>query len=166
MMRLDLFIVLFEGVIVAVSCYLMYRPRSRLPKSLPRAAPGPPFDAAAYLARMEDAYLSMLAAAQPVDQTITLWLGLDGFRIDPDGTAEWIRREPFQTAPPPLICVSPWESGRLNAPPLPLHWLPTPPPPGIEVLYADNQAVLACCADSEAYMRGQLNSIVKNKSGE
>lgn len=147
MMWLDLFIVLIEGVIVAVSCYLMYRPRSRPPKSLPRAAPGPPFDAAAYLARMEDAYLSMLAAAQPVDQTITLWLGLDGLRIDPDGTSAWICRD---LPPSPSSFAQPWESGRLYAPPL---------PPGVEILYADNAIAACCCGSVQTIMQTMEQSM-------
>lgn len=155
-MILNLCIVVIAGLIVAISCYLMFRNHNRRIRG-PVFLPVPvasPFMVSAYLARMEKVHLDLLKEHQPVDGTITLWLGLDGLQIAPDGASEWIRREPFQAAPPP------WDRGRLYAPPLPSHWLPTPPPVRYGgPLWADNQAVLACRTDSEAYMRIQLDKL-------
>lgn len=105
-------------------------------------ATAPPFEASEYLARIQNEYFLILRNAQPVDWIITLWLCLEGLRIDPDGTSEWIRREP---APPPLIFAPPWDRSRIYAPPLPPWMLPDPPPPGVQLLYADNRIVECCC---------------------
>lgn len=151
-MILNLCIVVIEGLIVGIPCYLMFRNHNRRMRGpvflhVPVASP---FKVSAYLARMEKVHLDLLKEHQPVDGTITLWLGLDGLQIAPDGESEWIRREPFQTVTPPLIF----------APPLPSRWLPTPPPVRYgSSLWADNQEVLACCTDSEAYMRVQLDKL-------
>lgn len=152
-MILNLCIVLIAGLNVAISCYLMFRNHNRRMRGpvFLRIPVASPFKVSAYLARIEKVHLDLLKEHQPVDGTITLWLGLDGLQIAPDGASEWIRREPFQAAPPPSICASPWDRGRLYDPPLPSHWLPTPPPVRYgEPLWADNQAVLACRTDSEA----------------
>ena len=87
-----------------------------------------------------------------MDWTITLWLGLDGLQIAPDGASEWIRREPepprgYRNIGHPSI-------------PGPSYWLPTPPPPDTVVLYADNQAVLTtCCAASTQSLRAPLDAL-------
>lgn len=106
-----------------------------------------PFEASAYLDRMEDVYLSILETVQPVDWRIVLWLGLDGLRIDPDGTTEWIKR----SGPAPQSCGGGEIAGAVWDPdilalsgPLPPYRLPTPPPLcTTSVLYADNRAVIA-----------------------
>lgn len=99
-----------------------------------------PFEAYAYLDRLENVYLSIQETAQPVDWTITLWLGLDGLRIDPDGTAEWIRRS--SQAP---LADSAVGSDRVRVDALSMtvspDWLQPSPLSGMSVLYADNRAV-------------------------
>ena len=52
-----------------------------------------------YYASMEKAALDILEHQEPVDQTIILWWGLDGLRLNEDGTLEWVSRrkpEPVQ----------------------------------------------------------------------
>lgn len=52
-----------------------------------------PFVVSEYLSRMEKAYFDILEDQEPVDQTIVLWWGLDGLRLNEDGTMEWISRK-------------------------------------------------------------------------
>lgn len=48
-----------------------------------------------YYDRMEKAFLDIREHQEPVDQTIILWWGLDGLRLNEDGTLEWVsRRKP------------------------------------------------------------------------
>lgn len=52
-----------------------------------------PFSVPAYFARMEKATLDILQKQEPIDKTIILWWGLDGLRLNEDGTLEWISRK-------------------------------------------------------------------------
>lgn len=52
-----------------------------------------PFSLPAYFDRMEQASLDILEKQEPIDQTIILWWGLDGLRLNEDGTIEWISRK-------------------------------------------------------------------------
>lgn len=48
-----------------------------------------------YYDRTEKAAIDILETQEPVDQTIILWWGLDGLRLNEDGTMEWVsRRKP------------------------------------------------------------------------
>lgn len=122
-----------------------------------------PFEAAAYLSRLEKAYLHMLETAQPVDWTIVLWLGLDGLRIDPDGTTEWIKR----SGPGPQSGGGGGTAGAVWDPdilalsgPLPPYRLPTPPPPVFSVLYADNRAMdISAPCDSTMSIQAQMDKL-------
>lgn len=54
-----------------------------------------PFIVSEYYDRMEKAALDILENQGPVDQTIILWWGMDGLRMNEDGTLEWVsRRKP------------------------------------------------------------------------
>lgn len=57
-----------------------------------------PFVASEYFSRMEQAALDILEAQEPVDQTIILWWGLDGLRMNEDGELEWISRKKHKPA--------------------------------------------------------------------
>lgn len=57
----------------------------------------PRFNVSEYMERIEKAYLEILETRQPISQSITLWWGLDGLRMNEDGTTEWISRR--KTAP-------------------------------------------------------------------
>jgi len=46
-----------------------------------------------YLSKMERAALDILEHQEPVDQTIILWWGLDGLRLNEDGELEWVSRK-------------------------------------------------------------------------
>lgn len=46
-----------------------------------------------YYDRMEKAALDILEHQEPVNQTIILWLGLNGLRLNEDGELEWISRK-------------------------------------------------------------------------
>lgn len=52
-----------------------------------------PFVISEYYARTEQAALDILETQEPVDQTIVLWWGLDGLRLNEDGTLEWVSRK-------------------------------------------------------------------------
>lgn len=45
------------------------------------------------LSRIERAYLDILEDLEPIDRTITLWWGLDGLRLNQDGTTELVSRK-------------------------------------------------------------------------
>lgn len=51
------------------------------------------FSVSEYLSRIERAYLDILEGLEPVSKAITLWLGLDGLRLNEDGTMEWVSRK-------------------------------------------------------------------------
>ena len=54
-----------------------------------------PFVISEYYDRTEQAAIDILETQEPVDQTIILWWGLDGLRLNEDGTLEWAsRRKP------------------------------------------------------------------------
>lgn len=57
------------------------------------------FSVSEYLSRIERAYLDILGGLEPISKAITLWLGLDGLRLNEDGTMEWVsrKRKPAET---------------------------------------------------------------------
>lgn len=64
------------------------------------------FSVQAYLDRMEQAALEILEKQEPVEQIIVLWWGLDGLRLNEDGTMEWISRK----KPPETVFYQPCQS--------------------------------------------------------
>ena len=55
----------------------------------------PKWIAPEYLSRIEKASVEIMSQAEPVDKIIVLWWGLDGLRMNEDGSLEWIsRKEP------------------------------------------------------------------------
>lgn len=52
-----------------------------------------PFVVSEYYDQMEKAALDILEHQEPVNQTIILWWGLDGLRLNEDGELEWISRK-------------------------------------------------------------------------
>lgn len=52
-----------------------------------------PFSVLEYFDRIEKAALDILEKQDPVNKTITLWWGLDGLRLNEDGSLEWISRK-------------------------------------------------------------------------
>lgn len=52
-----------------------------------------PFVVSEYYDRMEKAAIDILENQEPVDQTIILWWGMDGLRMNEDGSLEWISRK-------------------------------------------------------------------------
>lgn len=67
--------------------------------SEPQSKDAEPFVVSEYFARMEKAGLDILESRKPVEQGTILWWGLDGLRMNGDGTAEWISRK--KSAPVP-----------------------------------------------------------------
>lgn len=51
-----------------------------------------PFVLSEYFERTEKAFIDTLQTQTPIDCTIVLWFGLDGLRMNEDGTFEWISR--------------------------------------------------------------------------
>ena len=59
-----------------------------------------PFVVSEYLTQIEKASVEILESRKPVEQIVILWWGLDGLRLNEDGTTEWISRkksEPVST---------------------------------------------------------------------
>lgn len=52
-----------------------------------------PFSVTEYFDRMEQVALDILEKQEPVGKTIILWWGLDGLRLNENGTLEWISRK-------------------------------------------------------------------------
>lgn len=64
-------------------------------KQIQHQAKTEPFIVSEYYDQIEKAALDILEHQEPVDQTIVLWWGLDGLRLNEDGTLEWVsRRKP------------------------------------------------------------------------
>lgn len=57
-----------------------------------------PFVLSEYFERTEKAFIDTLQKRNHIDRTIVLWYGLDGLRMNEDGTFEWISREKPKTA--------------------------------------------------------------------
>lgn len=51
-----------------------------------------------YLSRIEQASVEIMSQTEPVDKIIVLWWGLDGLRLNEDGSLEWVgrKKEPAQ----------------------------------------------------------------------
>lgn len=62
------------------------------------AAMTEPYFVSQYLSRIEAAHLDILENIVPIDKTITLWWGLDGLRLNEDGTMEWMSRKKKRTS--------------------------------------------------------------------
>lgn len=61
------------------------------------------FSVSDYLARTEKAYLQILEEQEPFEYEIVLWWGLDGIRLNKDGTTEWIiRKKKIEDEPVPV----------------------------------------------------------------
>ena len=85
-------IVLVIGMSVAIIiCSLHYMINER-PYESKQLQPPDPFVVSEYYDQMEKAALDILEQQEPVDQTIILWWGLDGLRLNEDGTLEWVNR--------------------------------------------------------------------------
>lgn len=75
-----------------------------------------PFVVSEYLARIEKASLDILESREPTDKIIILWWGLDGLRLNEDGSLEWVSRkrpekavfyQPRQTIRPDVFLMGP-----------------------------------------------------------
>lgn len=69
-----------------------------------------PFIVSEHYGRMEKAALEILEAQEPIDRIIILWWGLDGLRMNEDGTGEWISRKkplPISHSNTGVICATP-----------------------------------------------------------
>lgn len=95
-------IILVIGLPVAtIICLLHYLVNGRPFETREPLEAIEPFVASEYFSRMEKAALDILEAQEPIDQTIILWWGLDGLRLNEDGTLEWVSRKkkPVETTP-------------------------------------------------------------------
>lgn len=62
-------------------------------RSEPKDVGAEHFVVSEYLARIEKASIEILESRKPIEQIVILWWGLDGLRLNEDGTAEWISRK-------------------------------------------------------------------------
>ena len=81
------------GMLVAIIICLLYYMINERPYEREPLEPAEPFVVSEYYDRMEKAALDILENQEPVDQTIILWWGLDGLRLNEDGELEWISRK-------------------------------------------------------------------------
>ena len=58
-----------------------------------------PFVVSEYLDRIENTCIKMWEDQTPVDKTITLWWGLDGLKLEQDGTTKWVSRKKKPVVP-------------------------------------------------------------------
>lgn len=83
--------------ILVISCLIVFTPyfisRRINRKNDATQSDVDPFIVSAYLDRIEKASLDILEEREAVDQTITIWWGLDGLRLNEDGTIEWVSRK-------------------------------------------------------------------------
>lgn len=75
------------------------------------------FSISEYLSRIERAHLDILEGLEPVSKDITLWIGLDGLRLNEDGTMEWVsRKKPVENVVyQPCQSVRPIQTGLQQA---------------------------------------------------
>lgn len=83
--------VCFVSAIIVFLTYIIHDKIQR--EQIQRQTETESFIVSEYFSRMEQAALKILESQKPVDQTIILWLGLDGLRMNKDGTTEWINRK-------------------------------------------------------------------------
>lgn len=84
-------VVFFVSAVIVFLLYFIYDKIQR--KQIQYQAKIEPFVVSEYYGRMEKVTLEILEAREPVNKTITLWWGLDGLRLNEDGTSKWISRE-------------------------------------------------------------------------
>lgn len=65
-----------------------------------------PYSASEYFARIEQTALDILDEQKPIDRTIILWCGMDGIRLNEDGTLEWISRKKPSPVAQGIFCQS------------------------------------------------------------
>lgn len=65
-----------------------------------------PYSVSEHFARIEQASLDILGAQKPIDRTIILWWGMDGIRLNEDGTMEWISRKKPSPVAHSIFCQS------------------------------------------------------------
>lgn len=73
------------------------------------------FSVSEHLSTTEEAFLNILENLKPIDRTITLWWGLDGIRLNEDGTAKEVsRKKPAENVfYQPCQSIHPVRSGAL-----------------------------------------------------
>ena len=116
----DIFVIIFS--VTAVSClYLVtmykrdrkkydeYKENEQRELEYKRAIT-PKFNVSEYMERTEKAFLEILETKHPINQSITLWWGLNGLRLNEDGTTEWVSRK----KPKPLPDV--WSMSQTTTP--------------------------------------------------
>lgn len=86
-------IVFVIGTAVATVICLLYYFLNEKPYEKERIELQEPFILSEYFSRMEQAALDILENQDPVSKTIILWWGLDGLRLNVDGSLEWISRK-------------------------------------------------------------------------
>lgn len=83
----------FASTVIVFLPYFIHDKIQR--KQIQHQAKTEPFIVSEYYDRMEKAALDILEHQEAVEQTIILWWGLDGLRLNEDGTLEWVsRRKP------------------------------------------------------------------------
>ena len=75
-----------------------------------------------YLSRIENATLEIEENKKPADPVIVLWWGLDGLRLNQDGSMEWISRKKPKpvnqnVSYQPCQAIHPIQTGMLRYPP-------------------------------------------------
>lgn len=106
---------------------------------------------AEHFKRIEQAALDITESKEPIDRTIILWWGLDGLRLNEDGTIEAVcrgkKKSYLSSAEFKDVCTFYADNapvGQISPPPVPF-FLPAPAPVSLpSALPALNAAHLAC----------------------
>lgn len=81
------------GITVSTIICLIHYLINERPHEKEPLGPSEPFVVSEYYSHMEKAAIDILEKQEPIDKTIILWWGLDGLKLNEDGTLEWISRK-------------------------------------------------------------------------
>lgn len=107
---LTLFISVISGAFIVIALH-----KCRKPKETSQNIPN--FSIGEYLERIENVSIRILEEQKRADQRITLWWGVNGIRLNDDGTIEWVKRTSI--AENSALHKNQTNKTRLKIPPMP-----------------------------------------------
>lgn len=114
-----LFTWVFSTILSGITAHFLLEKKENLrQENVDERTKSNPFIVSEYYDRMEKVSLDIQAEKKPIERTIILWLGLDGLRINEDGSSEWIsRKKPEQKPPAYLAPLMPmWQMEQASGP--------------------------------------------------
>lgn len=86
-------IVIVASIATIIICTLHYLINEKPFEEAEPLEPPKPFIVSEYCDRIEKISLKILEEQEPVEKIVILWWGLDGLRMNEDGSLEWISRK-------------------------------------------------------------------------